>query len=214
MARLTDLPVELCVKILRALPALEIVRFQQVSRNFLALICGSVELQYLIERFLAGVADVSPNPQYSLRERLDRLHTWSDAWKRGQWSDERTLPSHGDEHHVSGPVIAFALGDYPCYHTLEFYLTGSRSRGIAPRSWSMGDLGEFSEFAFDWSQDLLVLISSDWEDEHVRLRLLTCTTGMLHPAAASPMLTIELTEDHDYERMLLYICGDLLGFRS
>ncbi|GJE91965.1 F-box protein [Phanerochaete sordida] len=214
MARLTELPVELCVRILRDLPALEIVRFQQVSRSFLDFIRGSVELQYLVERFLAGVADVSPSPQHSLRDKLDRLRTWSDAWNGAKWTEQHVVPFRSAERHVSGPVIAFALGNSPRYRSISFYLTGSQSRGIAPRTWSIEDLDDFSMFAFDWYQDLLVLVSSDYQDGVAKLRLLTCSTGTSHPAAINPTLAIELSEEHNYELKYLYICGDLLGFRS
>ena len=78
-----------------------------------------------------------------------------------KWSQKRDLPPYdGDKSLVcvSGPVCARQASKLKPHVAIEFNKLSSPSRGVTATSWRLNSLCDHDTFAFDYYQDLLVLV--------------------------------------------------------
>lgn len=187
--RFTDLPIELTVRILKILPGVNIARFQRVSpatevfkdckilnvtifmkvsRDSQKLIAESVDLQYCIERYLAGTTDRDSAYLVPLPERLSITRQWRKAWVDFAHTKVQTAPDDNllGRSIANGCVYARRIVDGPDLpwgltegRSLKFGLLPSELRRLNGREWTLTDLPPFHTFACDYDQDILILVS-------------------------------------------------------
>ncbi|GJE99773.1 F-box protein [Phanerochaete sordida] len=209
--RFQDLPLEVCVSIFHHLPALDVVRLEQVSTEFRKLVRESVTLQYKIECFLCGVVDQTPGT-HTVADKRRSLKFWHQRWKRPGFTEVCEFSGYLGKGYVSGPIFAQACRDSideQC-SSIEFYAFDAPLRGVRDRDWVLSNLNVNYNFAIDWYQDLLVVVESSEDSRDFIVRFLTCTTGSVHPAAEQETFQLMLPVESTSQDFKLQICGDLL----
>ncbi|GJE99764.1 F-box protein [Phanerochaete sordida] len=208
-----DLPYELCLAILKRLPPPQVAQFQLVSRYYHELVQSSEDLRHIIDCFLLGAIEHSPDLRSSFRGRLDRVKMWRRRWKRQSWDDEQRIRAFTSHFRISGPVVAQGLARPGLLsHTgARFHLTGSQLRGIKQATWTLKDLPEYEKFALDWYQDLLILVAS--ENGHIAVHFMKCSTAVPHPDAKHPSLRVIFPTEREQsvEGLDLKVCGHMVA---
>ena len=137
----------------------------KVCRWLKSLIEESLDLQYKIECYLAGVVD-GDTKAFSLKERLDRLRTWRKSWETGSASEEFSIPLFRPETNdpnlpfkLSGSVFAKVRHDQSI-QLIHMYQIPSTCRNIPRKEWAVSTpvSHHIAMLAIDHSQRLLVVL--------------------------------------------------------
>ncbi|KAH9946940.1 hypothetical protein B0H21DRAFT_822298 [Amylocystis lapponica] len=208
---LESLSVEVLTLILDKLPVRDLLVCKQVSRFLSQIIDDSERLQYSIDLAIAGMVDGLPGG-LCVADRRSMLKEYQKAWRDAEFPLQPVMSITNPQYDsiglsgISGNVF---LQQAPT--GLEFVRLPSRIRGINAERWRIDSatLGfNPHAFAMDPSQDLLVLLDED-NDEDARIHILSMLSGAPHPLAASSILS-------EVERYIgfseLRVCGDCVGW--
>ncbi|GJE93981.1 hypothetical protein PsYK624_101480 [Phanerochaete sordida] len=192
------LPVELWQAILDDVSDLDLVRFQDVSLYAHDIVWDSTPLRYRAEQFRLCTADGPASQDLTLDARLVAQKEWHKSWRSFGRSvatlhtfERGTYPEPYISASLFADPVASETANRGCFDTLRFIRLPSIRRGVGLQSWILDDLPEFERapniFAFDYDQDLLVILQKD-EANSVRLIICTCSTGAVHPKTTSSLL--------------------------
>lgn len=146
------------------------------------------ETSYIIELALAGL-EHNTNNTWSKAACLESLRKYQSGWEKLEWSEETTIPMlTAGMWDLYGGILAQADEN----QTFHFLRLPSDSRRIEKKSWTVEpNVGDevVKDFAFDPSQDLLILITPPTAAfPHMSLYLRTLMTNENHPLAIQPFL--------------------------
>lgn len=123
-------------------------------------------MQYHIERYLAGTVEGDSATSVFLPERLSATRKWREAWVNFAHTKVYQAPDQSSlgQGIANGPVYVRRLGPnipwgFVECRILKFGLLPSTLRKSNGREWTLTDLPPFHNFACDYDQDLLVLVS-------------------------------------------------------
>ncbi|EKM53087.1 uncharacterized protein PHACADRAFT_99025 [Phanerochaete carnosa HHB-10118-sp] len=220
MVDYTAFPVELWEKNLENVPAQNMVRFQSVSRFARNLVQNSAALQYRIEQYCMSTVDGPAFRNIALNEKVEIQKEWHRAWRVfGHASTVQTIECSGS------PTTCLSVSLRPAYikpsrrsydNSLRFVRPPSKLRGVGLKVWTLENLPEFSSrrFAYDYDQDLLVIVPKSVDDRKVELLILSCTTGETHPLAKSRALLNTYTDAFQRGSERLLVHADMIAMLS
>ncbi|KAI0346074.1 hypothetical protein BDW22DRAFT_1352068 [Trametopsis cervina] len=194
-----SLPTELICWIFRYLSCNELVVCRQLCRSLKHIVDTTVDLQYILNLQLAGMAD---NPAHSLgtADKLALLKRYRDQWcsltphlEHIVLFESIHLERVDDkkEHFIRG-----TLGIGPSLNfDYHFAQLPSRIREIPLKSWVLRLPGYTGSFAMDLQQDVLAILKErpppDGNDDKCpSLHILELSTGKEHPLALYPSLSL------------------------
>ncbi|KAI0270744.1 hypothetical protein BC834DRAFT_531354 [Gloeopeniophorella convolvens] len=176
---LLSLSTELLIYIIACLPtARDICACQASCRKLNQIIRQSVELQYQVQKELAGVQDDRLAPEISLAERLDALIRLQKAWSN---FDARQGPTHAMFFISPFPADIFMYDDYLIASRLE-----ARFGYAATPGWAFIDLREFRlEKEMSWTTAELDWWSNEYAQSGFSLTYAVSTESDLMVVVAS-----------------------------
>ncbi|KAJ1300302.1 hypothetical protein OPQ81_005124 [Rhizoctonia solani] len=224
MSKLSSLPTESIVYILRLLPPADIRTCKLVSRQLLATIQESLELQYLLELdFLGYVHPLNPLDKLSFGDKVRLLQ------------EKHLINADGTQRHIGvrtakfepiGPmsanirysrgVLAVGKPSIDVTRQLQVYRFASSNKSTEHCSFLLKNIGvEAHDFRFEPDLDLLVLLESvtsptDDTDLEMRFHLRSLSTGLAHPLALNPVLMNTFKFTTTYNDTGFQIVGQLL----
>ncbi|CAE6508322.1 unnamed protein product [Rhizoctonia solani] len=192
------LPNELVIRVLHFCSYEEILRFAATSKRYRDAILNSVSLQLHIELEANGLEIIKGtwkgNTTYSLL--LDELVRYRDAWLHLQFErpTEKTLWKR-----ARMSIWELREGIYG----MAFSSTSEVSLGLDSLQMVPIDLADapdsitfwsnFHDFTYDSEQELVVLLSTDPDDNsRFAIKLCSATTGFVHPLAQKPTLIVQI----------------------
>ncbi|KAI0663612.1 hypothetical protein C8Q70DRAFT_369805 [Cubamyces menziesii] len=213
------IPEEIQVQILLALDIGDVLACRLLCRQTRDVIDGSIELQYRRELAAAGMLDTNQAPHMLIRERLQRLRAYQEAFRSATLSYRPMLaPLEPGDYELwwnsTGGTVP-----YTAREILHTWRPPSVNRGVPERTWSFGpdvvDTGAIDCISVDLAQDLIVIVQWIDHDDHKALecRLLSISLkGAPHPLAARPffLLATEASQGNAYVDM--QILGNLIGY--
>ncbi|KAH7102664.1 hypothetical protein BKA62DRAFT_769519 [Auriculariales sp. MPI-PUGE-AT-0066] len=227
-----QLPVEILVQVLAALPWQSILRVQaaSVSRFLKSTFDNSVHLQYLVE---VGASALQPNPAFggdtstTSAEAFDALFTWRRSWATLQPHavdlielDERhaTFVDMTDGVFVMGYKTSTAGSIIPPneFDALDVLDTKSAER-VCP-SWSLDLVTPLVHCIFEPAQNLLIGIQNDVTAAALstnyspyKMHILSFRHGFPHPDAAQAVVSLADHRMRRAEAIRSQILGDYVA---
>ncbi|EKM83555.1 hypothetical protein AGABI1DRAFT_123881 [Agaricus bisporus var. burnettii JB137-S8] len=185
---LLSLPNEMLDRILCNLNFQALLKCKEVCKKLKVYIESAKETSYIIELALAGL-EHNTNNTWSKAACLESLRKYQSGWEKLEWSEETTIPMlTAGMWDLYGGILAQADEN----QTFHFLRLPSDSRRIEKKSWTVEpNVGDevVKDFAFDPSQDLLILITPPTAAfPHMSLYLRTLMTNENHPLAIQPFL--------------------------
>ncbi|CAE6450053.1 unnamed protein product [Rhizoctonia solani] len=225
MDMLTLLPTESIVHILQLLPPVDIRTCKLVSRQLLATIQESPELQFLLALdFLGFVPPLNPLDTLSLGDKiriLQEKRAVSDNGIRDVGMRTAKFESIGPlsaNIRYSRGVLAVGKPSIDVTRQLQLYQLDSSNKRTEYSSVILQDMGVAAhDFRFDPDLDLLVLLervtalADTNTDLELRFHLRSLSTGLTHPLASIPALISTFKFTTTYNETGFQIVGNLLA---
>ncbi|CAL1711853.1 unnamed protein product [Somion occarium] len=186
MRTFTELPSELVVLILTNLPAVDLVRCQQLSKYWYTLINNHAGLQYSIALALTSMEDACAT-SFSSREKLDILNSFQRMWTSGSPFESETIwpvVPYNDHMNLAQDTMVQGIG----MRSLKFTRMSCDITSASTISWDVELDFDIVEFTFDPDEGLLIAIEA--RDNRCYVRLLDTNTGRGHKNATQDSLYI------------------------
>ncbi|KAI0061507.1 hypothetical protein BV25DRAFT_763403 [Artomyces pyxidatus] len=206
------LPTEMLVGILQRLKVGDILSCAATCRRLHTVITDSVQLQYEVELFAAGMFDGAWGPDtLPIQDRRDRLQRYTIAWERLVWTNQISLP------HLTGFAVPVSVsGDVFILSKIDSRAASVHVQQI-PSALRAVDESHIVQFfpkdspifsaQLDSSQDLLVAVNGHPGPSMTKLHVRSLSTGEAHPRAGVHGFTQEMVSPGAGVRE---VCGDFL----
>ncbi|KDN33332.1 hypothetical protein RSAG8_13579, partial [Rhizoctonia solani AG-8 WAC10335] len=222
MSFLTLLPTESVVHILQLLPPVDIRSCKLVSRQLLATIQESPELQYLLELdYLGFTPPLNPLDTLSLGDKIRILQEKRFVATNGTLRGVSVRAAKLESIRPLNANIRYARGALAVGKTIEatrqlqLYQLASGNKRTEHSSFLLQDMSvEASDFRFDPDLDLLVLLERATytdADLEMKFHLKSLGSGLPHPLASSPVLRSTFKSTATYNEAGFQIIGKLLA---
>ncbi|KAI1794795.1 hypothetical protein LXA43DRAFT_1091402 [Ganoderma leucocontextum] len=225
---LLSLSPELVVHILSYLHYADLHACRRVNLALNRLIQGSILLQYSMQLQLSGYED-NPSSPMAIVDKLRLLRQQEAAWSRLDFQKPKSvripfIPS--SIYDLTDGILL--LGEHVCgLHSGADKIRWARLSGLASEDtsvepWEKIDVGaHIIDVGLAVQEHDLIVVATDREtDDHqtiFELRLIQLSTGISHPLAATPVLTLATIPSPPHQvtgqcSVCIEIIGDLLCF--
>ncbi|KAK7049951.1 hypothetical protein VNI00_005381 [Paramarasmius palmivorus] len=191
------LPSKIILRILAELDVVGVVRCMQVCRTLNSLAHSTQLYEYKAKLTLANLEDGPVDDTYDIQSRLRQLEAHQEAWKDFRWSSTHAIDTLGPGGLWDMTGGVFGLGKKGDANTgFSFTRLPSRCRAITKKEWTIEGLGfPCDGFAFEPSEDLLVLIRARMDDGGLTMdfevKLYSLENGAPHPRATQKTLSVQ-----------------------
>ncbi|KAI5893854.1 uncharacterized protein SCHCODRAFT_02599201 [Schizophyllum commune H4-8] len=194
------------VQILHYLDAVDIARCRAVCRVLCGAIDGTPTLWYKQKLGMHNMVNGGDQHETLLADRVQRAERYVKAWRSLEWSTETRIPFGGNLWEIAGGVVACTTSAGS--GEISFTQLPSPLRDIERKTWRLTLRHVPRDFTIDPSQDLLVSIHSERQNEY-DVHLLSMSTGEQHPAAQISPLVYKTNRTPVQYELLVY--EDRLG---
>ncbi|KAJ7123814.1 hypothetical protein C8R43DRAFT_41361 [Mycena crocata] len=206
--RIADLPLEILIGILNFLDGKTILRCCAVCRVWRDSVESCTELQYLIELWAEGMIPGDLRGSSPL-ENLEGLRRWRRAWRSLDWTSRTVVQI--DELPRAYELVGGVFAQQNTWPESDFTTIRLPTAQCPEEILTTQNIGvESLDFAMDPTQDLVVFLHKEPNDEVGHFECRAMSSLAPHPLAVAPRLSFDL-RDNSFRRIFLQVADDVVG---